>query len=434
MGVVWRARDEILGRDVAVKELIWPAYFTEEEQQAACRRATREAKVAARLSQRNVIRIFDIVAEDGCPWIVMELLSPRSLRDLVKEEGPLSPARAAEVGLGVLAALRAAHAEGIVHRDVKPANILLDGDRVVLTDFGIAQAAGTSVLTTVGALVGSPSYIAPERARGGRSGPAADLWGLGASLYLAVEGYGPFDRHGDALAALTAAVIDEPEPAIHAGPLLWPAISGLLRKDPAERLGAADAERMLRLAAGGPASLAAVGPVAGVAPRSRRPLVAAAPLVGTVALAVLAISVTAAGFVLTSSPRQETAPAAAVSPSAKVGPHLPAAATRPSTVPAHSGTPARAHGSAHGSSAHTPATISYTTGGAGYGVFPPDQDQPGPGAGQPPPYAPPQGRGTDPMPKPGGPPGAGPDGPRYGGPGRYGGGHGPGGRGGRGRR
>src|ERR1700749_5089403 len=117
MGVVWQARDELLGRDVAVEELIWPAYFTEEEQQAACRRATREAKVAARLNHRNVIRILDIVAEDGCPWIVMELLSPKSLRDLVKEEGPLSPARAAEVGLGVLAALFAAHAEGIVHRD-----------------------------------------------------------------------------------------------------------------------------------------------------------------------------------------------------------------------------------------------------------------------------------------------------------------------------
>jgi tRNA A-37 threonylcarbamoyl transferase component Bud32 len=438
MGAVWQARDEILGRDVAVKELIWPAYFTEEEQQAACRRATREAKVAARLSHRNVIRIFDIVAEGGCPWIVMELLSPKSLRDLVKEEGPLSSARAAEVGLGVLAALRAAHAEGIVHRDVKPANILVDGDRVVLTDFGIAQAAGTSVLTTVGALVGSPSYIAPERARGGRAGPAADLWGLGASLYLAVEGYGPFDRHGDALAALTAAVIDEPEPAIHAGPLLWPVISGLLRKDPAERLGTADAERMLRLAADGAASLTAVGPVAGATHRSRRSLVAAAPLAGTVALAVLAISVTAVAFVLTSSPRQETAPAAAISPSAKVGPHLPVAAAHPSTVPAHSGTPAKAPETAHGSSApstrHTPATISYTTGGAGYRAFPPDHDRPGPEAGQPPLYAPHQGVGTDPVPKPGGPPGPGPDGPRYGGPGRYGGGHGPGGGGGRGRR
>ena len=435
MGVVWQARDEVLGRDVAVKELIWPAYFTEEEQQAACRRATREAKVAARLTHRNVIRIFDIVAEDGCPWIVMELLSPKSLRDLVKE-GPLSPARAAEVGLGVLAALRAAHDEGIVHRDVKPANILVDGDRVVLTDFGIAQAAGTSVLTTVGALVGSPSYIAPERARGGRSGPAADLWGLGASLYLAVEGYGPFDRHGDALAALTAAVIDEPEPAIHAGPLLWPVISGLLRKDPAERLGAADAERMLRLAADGPASLAAVGSPAGVAPRSRRPPAAAAPLVGTVALAVLAVSVTAVGFVLTSSPRQEAAPAAAISPSAKAGPRLPAAATHPSTVPAHSGTPAKTHETARGSAApssrRTPATISYTTGGAGYRAFPPDQ--PGPEAGQPPLNASHQGWGTDPMPKQGGPPGSGPGGPGHGGAGGHGGGHGPGGGGGRGRR
>jgi serine/threonine protein kinase len=182
MGVVWRARDELLCRDVAVKELTWPAYFSEEEQQAACRRATREAKMAASLSHRNVIRVFDIIEEDGCPWIVMELLPPRSLRDLVREEGPLSPAQAAEVGLQILAALRAAHAAGIVHRDVKPANILMTPDRVVLTDFGIAGAAGTSTLTTVGMLVGSPSYMAPERARGGRSGPPADLWGLGVSL------------------------------------------------------------------------------------------------------------------------------------------------------------------------------------------------------------------------------------------------------------
>jgi hypothetical protein len=267
MGVVWRARDELLGRDVAVKGLAWPTHFSEAERRAACRRATGEAQVAARISHRNVVRIFDVIEEGGCPWIVMELLPPRSLHDVIEQEGPLSPAQAAAVGLGILAALRAVHAEGIVHRDVKPANILVTEDRVVLTDFGIAQATGTSALTTaIGVLIGSPAYIAPERARGGQSGPPADLWGLGASLYAAVEGHGPFDRDGGGLASLTAVVADEPERAAHAGPLLWPAISGLLRKDPGKRLDAAAAERMLRCAA------ARAGTVT---PRLRRPLVAA---------------------------------------------------------------------------------------------------------------------------------------------------------------
>jgi serine/threonine protein kinase len=248
MGVVWQARDELLGRDVAVKELTWPAYFSEQERRAACRRATREAQVAARINHRNVIRIFDIIEEDGCPWIVMELLPRRSLHDLIEREGPLSPAQAAAVGLGILAALRAAHAEGIVHRDVKPANVLLAPGRVVLTDFGIARVGGPSALTTADMLIGSPSYIAPERARGGESGPPEDLWALGSLLYATVEGHAPFDRDGNAVASLSAAITDEPEPAAHAGPLLWPVISGLLRKDPAWRLGAAQAEWMLRRA------------------------------------------------------------------------------------------------------------------------------------------------------------------------------------------
>lgn len=178
MGVVWQARDELLSRDVAVKEMIWPPSLTDPEQRAACRRATREAQVAARLNHRNVVRVFDIVEEDGCPWIVMELLPYRSLLDLIQDEGPLAPAEAAKVGLQILAALRAAHSEGIVHRDVKPANILIGpGNRVVLTDFGIAWAADSPAVTTAGVLLGSPSYIAPERARGGHSGAPGDLWG-----------------------------------------------------------------------------------------------------------------------------------------------------------------------------------------------------------------------------------------------------------------
>lgn len=247
MGTVWRARDELLNRDVAVKEITWPPSLDAAEQRAARRRALTEAQLAARLQHPNVVSIYDIIEEDDRPWIVMELIHYRSLRDIVREDGPLPPAWAARLGLGILAALRAAHAEGIVHRDVKPANILISPDgRPVLTDFGIARAADSSTLTS-DMLVGSPSYIAPERAWGAPAGPPADLWALGAALYAAVEGHSPFERK-DALASLTAAVTDEPEPAVHAGPL-WPAISGLLRKEPGRRLGLAEAERLLRQAA-----------------------------------------------------------------------------------------------------------------------------------------------------------------------------------------
>jgi hypothetical protein len=175
---------------------------------------------------------------------VMELVPFGSLRDTIRDRGPLRPAQVARIGLGVLAGLRAAHEAGVVHRDVKPTNILLGPeDRVVLTDFGIAKAVDSPTLTTSGILIGSPAYLAPERARGRPAGAPADLWGLGASLYTAVEGRPPFERPG-ALATLTAVVTDEPDPFRHAGPLEL-VISGLLRKDPRTRLGTADAEWML---------------------------------------------------------------------------------------------------------------------------------------------------------------------------------------------
>jgi hypothetical protein len=244
MGVVWRAQDELLGRHVAVKELRWPAGLIAAQRQSACRAAIGEARLAAQVRHRNVVQVFDIAEEDGRPWLVMELISGRSLRDLIEVRGPLRPAEAAHIGLGVAAALRAVHAAGIAHRDVKPANILLAPDRVVLTDFGIARAAGAAEpMTAAEALVGSPSYLPPERAWGEQSGAPGDLWGLGAALYAAVEGHGPFDRNG-ALASMTAVLADEPKPAAHAG-ALWPVISGLLRKDPAERLDAAAATRLL---------------------------------------------------------------------------------------------------------------------------------------------------------------------------------------------
>jgi eukaryotic-like serine/threonine-protein kinase len=307
MGVVWQAHDELLNRDVAVKEILWPPHLTEQEQQIACQRAVREAQMAGRLSHYNVVRIYDIVEEDGHPSIVMELLPYRSLRDIVEEDGPLPPDQAAKVGLGVLAALRAAHQEGILHRDVKPANILVGTDgRVVLTDFGIARAADSPTLTADGTVLGSPSYIAPERARGGQSGTGApgDLWGLGASLYAAVEGHPPFER-GGALATLTAVVADEPEQAAHAGPL-EPVISGLLRKDPAQRLGAAEAGELLRQAAEppprpAPDRLARPRPALPwpTQPALPGPLGSLGLLVALAALVAVAAAVTGLAFALT---------------------------------------------------------------------------------------------------------------------------------------
>jgi eukaryotic-like serine/threonine-protein kinase len=244
MGMVWRARDELLARDVAVKEIILPPEMEDAEREAGCRRALREAQLAARLRHPNVVGVYDIVEDEGRPAIVMELVPFGSLRDTIRDHGPLPPAQVARIGLGALAGLRAAHEAGVVHRDVKPTNMLLGPeDRIVVTDFGIAKAVDSATVTTSGILIGSPAYLAPERARGQPAGAPADLWGLGASLYTAVEGRPPFERPG-ALGTLTAVVSDEPDPFRHAGPLEL-VISGLLRKDPGTRLDAEDAEWML---------------------------------------------------------------------------------------------------------------------------------------------------------------------------------------------
>jgi eukaryotic-like serine/threonine-protein kinase len=264
MGVVWAAADELLGRDVAVKEILWPPQLDAGERETLRQRALREARTAARLNHPNIVGVYDVVEDDGRPWIVMRLVPCPSLSDVVRDEGPLSPGRAAQIGVQVLTALRAAHAIGVLHRDVKPGNVLLGpGDQVVLTDFGVAVASGSPTLTTSGVVIGSPSYIAPERVRGEPVTPAADLWALGATLYAAVEGRPPFNR-GEMLAVLTAVVNDDPDPPTRAGPLR-PVIEGLLRKDPLARLGAAEADRMLRHIAGRgaqPAVQAAAWPAA----------------------------------------------------------------------------------------------------------------------------------------------------------------------------
>jgi eukaryotic-like serine/threonine-protein kinase len=249
MGVVWRAADESLDRDVAVKEILWPNQLDAAERETLRQRALREARTAARLNHPNIVGIYDVVEDDGRPWIVMQLVPYRSLSDVTRGDGPLSPRRAAQVGLRSLNAIRAAHAVGALHRDVKPGNVLLGpDDRVVLTGFGTAIADGSPTPTTSGVLIGSPSYVAPERVRGEPATPAADLWSLGATVYAAVEGRPPFERDGS-MAILTAVVSDDPDRPSRAGPL-WPVISGLLRKDPGDRLDAAEVERLLRRVAG----------------------------------------------------------------------------------------------------------------------------------------------------------------------------------------
>ncbi|GEC04997.1 hypothetical protein SSP24_26520 [Streptomyces spinoverrucosus] len=245
MGTVWRAEDETLGRTVAVKELRFPANIDEDEKRRLITRTLREAKAIARIRNTSAVTVFDVVDEDDRPWIVMELVEGKSLAEVIREDGVLQPRRAAEVGLAVLDVLRSAHREGILHRDVKPSNVLIaDDGRVVLTDFGIAQVEGDPSITSTGMLVGAPSYISPERARGHKPGPAADLWSLGGLLYAAVEGSPPYDK-GSAIATLTAVMTEPLEEPKNAGPLR-DVIYGLLTKDAQKRLDDAGARALLK--------------------------------------------------------------------------------------------------------------------------------------------------------------------------------------------
>ncbi|MFD9221289.1 serine/threonine-protein kinase [Streptomyces sp. NPDC060064] len=244
MGTVWRAVDETLGRTVAVKELRFPNSIDEEEKRRLITRTLREAKAIARIRNNSAVTVYDVVDEDDRPWIVMELVEGKSLAEAVREDGTLTPRRAAEVGLAILDVLRSAHREGILHRDVKPSNVLIGADgRVVLTDFGIAQVEGDPSITSTGMLVGAPSYISPERARGHKPGPAADLWSLGGLLYASVEGCPPYDK-GSAIATLTAVMTEPLDPPKNAGPL-EEVIYGLLAKDPDQRLDDAGARALL---------------------------------------------------------------------------------------------------------------------------------------------------------------------------------------------
>ncbi|MFG2310380.1 serine/threonine-protein kinase [Streptomyces sp. NPDC048566] len=245
MGVVWRATDQLLGRRVAVKELALDDSLSAEENRLQRDRTLREARAVAQLHHPHIIVVHDVVVDDERPYIVMELIDGGSLAERISARGPVDAREAARIGIDLLGALARAHEAGVLHRDLKPANVLVEAgtDRVVLTDFGIAQVAGATTLTESGAFVGSPEYTAPERMSGTRTGPESDLWSLGALLCTLLSGASPFRR--DSLGGiLHAVVVDEIRPPAEAAPLL-PVVRGLLERDPERRLGAAEAERLL---------------------------------------------------------------------------------------------------------------------------------------------------------------------------------------------
>ncbi|MGW3897893.1 protein kinase domain-containing protein [Micromonospora profundi] len=251
MGTVWRATDTLLRRDVAVKEVVLPPGLAPSDRDAMYERTLREARAAAAIQHPAVVQVYDVVTEAGRPWIVMELLDARSLADMVIEDGPVAPRAVAKIGIALLGALEVAHAIGVLHRDVKPANVLICTDgRCVLTDFGVARMPTDVQLTTPGMVLGSPHFISPERAMGQEFGPPSDLFSLGVTLYTAVEGRPPFDK-GDPIETMHAVVEDPPAPPQRSGPLTR-VLMGLLEKDPARRLDVHTSRAMLRELLAGP--------------------------------------------------------------------------------------------------------------------------------------------------------------------------------------
>ncbi|MFI7500387.1 protein kinase [Streptomyces sp. NPDC049687] len=271
MGTVWRAHDELVDREVAVKEPRLPGEPGDEAHRRAAHRLYREARAAARVDHPSAVSIYDVVVEDaqldavgdGLPWIVMELIRGESLHEVLGR-GPLDPAESARIGLAVLGALRAAHAVGIVHRDVKPANVLLGAHgRVILTDFGIAHIQGEEPLTATGEFIGSLDFIAPERMSGRGAGPASDLWSLGVLLHTTTEGRPPF-RRATPESTLTAILTETPPTPENAGPLT-PLILRLLSRTPEQRPEADEVAAVLEAVAEGRGAVSsAVGAVAAV--------------------------------------------------------------------------------------------------------------------------------------------------------------------------
>src|SRR3954447_11878617 len=233
-GVVWEARDELLGRTVAIKECILPPTVDDADRDQLIARGMREARTAARLDHPSLGTVFGVVQESERPGIVMEYVASRSLSQVVREDGPLPPTRVVEIGLAVLDALQVAHSAGVMHRDVKPANVLVtDAGGVVLTDFGIAASTGDPTLTTSGVLLGSPAYMPPERARGEAATPASDLWSLAATLYTLLEGIPPYA--GDHLLAVLSAVAEHRRRPMQTDGELQRLLAEVLDSEPDER-------------------------------------------------------------------------------------------------------------------------------------------------------------------------------------------------------
>jgi tRNA A-37 threonylcarbamoyl transferase component Bud32 len=249
MGVVWAAQDQILDRVVAIKEVEPPPRLHDTERRKTQERVLREARAAGGVASVAAVSVYDVFAEDERSWIVMELLEGPTLADLIRDSGPLSVADTIAIAESLVDALQAAHRAGVLHRDVKPANVLLTRRGAVLTDFGIARRDGDPGITTTGLVFGSPSYLAPERARGEASGRPADLWGLGATLYAALEGHGPFQR--DELLATLHAVVNEALPEPQRADVLAPLLRRLLSKDPTQRPTVEETAELLSLASRG---------------------------------------------------------------------------------------------------------------------------------------------------------------------------------------
>jgi hypothetical protein len=329
MGVVWRARDQILDRDVAVKEVLISSLLGEEERRNAYQRTLREARTAARLSHRGLVAVYDVAEEDGRPWIVMELVPSRSLDQVLTVEGRLPPLRVARIGQQLLSALAAAHLAGVLHRDVKPSNVLIATDRTgtgwderaVLTDFGIAQFEGDPRLTQTGMVMGSPGFTAPERIRGGDATHASDLWSLGATLYAAVEGRGPYEQRGGAITTMSAIINEDAPIAAHAGRLAQ-VIAALLRRDPAVRPSAPTTARMFVqvlsvLTASEPASTAGKHPPTVASSLAAAPVV---PALSAPTAAPAAPPPTAAVLAEAPAPESSAEPAAEDPPAAEATP------------------------------------------------------------------------------------------------------------------
>ncbi|HEX4816524.1 MAG TPA: protein kinase [Nonomuraea sp.] len=331
MGVVWEGRDTLLNRQVAIKEVVLPKGLSPGDRERQLMRTVREARTAAKLNHPAVVGIYDVVEEGSRPWIVMELLNCPTVEEVVLSTGALPVREAADVGRQVLSALKAAHAAGVLHRDVKPSNILMTDDgRAVLTDFGIATVAGDPSLTSTGMVTGSPGFLAPERVRADDAGPASDLWSLGATLYACMVGRSPFER-GEPMATLNALLNEEPDYR-RIPPIMHPILRGLLRKEPADRVDAEEADRLL-------AAIAAARPASDDRDVPERGSGRGRALLAAAVAAVVVIGGGAFGYLKLASPAEGT-PRATAQPAAATHPITPS--TTPATPAPSATTPSAA--------------------------------------------------------------------------------------------